>query len=265
MRHAHLPDLLYTTYVLVRSSIDGNGVASVELDAATRANALDKQMSDELASEVDQVVADGARVIVLSARGPVFCAGGSLPGLLAPQHPLSALYAGVEALTGCPVPTIALVDGPAVGAGVTLALACDVIICTPRARFDPRFLDLAIHPGGGHLWRLAGRIGVQGAAALVLLGDELDGNDAATTGLAWRCLPREQAKGLVDRLAERVAKRSPELVRCTKRALRETASLPNAVEAAAVELAAQEWSVAQPDHRRAVEALAARLGLPVQD
>jgi enoyl-CoA hydratase len=164
--------------------MDDNGVAYVELDDADKANALDKRLSDELADAVAAAVSCGARVLVLSACGPVFCAGGSLIGLLKPQHPLSALYAGVEALSACSLPTIALVDGAAVGAGVTLPLACDVIICTPRARFDPRFLDIAIHPGGGHLWRLASRIGVQGAAALVLFGDELDGEEAERAGLA---------------------------------------------------------------------------------
>jgi enoyl-CoA hydratase len=249
--------------VTVRSRIDDNGVAYVELDAADKANALDKRLSDELADAVAAAVSGGARVLVLSACGPVFCAGGSLTGLLKPQHPLSALYAGVEALGACSLPTIALVDGPAVGAGVTLPLACDVIICTPRARFDPRFLDIAIHPGGGHLWRLAGRIGVQGAAALVLFGDELDGADAVRAGLAWRCLPAEEARAFVDRLAVRAAGRPAELVRRTKQTLRDSAALPNAAEAAVLELAAQEWSVRQPEHRQAVEALAARFGLPV--
>jgi len=54
-----------------------------------------------------------------------------------------------------------------VGAGVNPPLACDVVIATPAARFDPRFLDVGIHPGGGHLWRLAGRVGEQGAAGLL--------------------------------------------------------------------------------------------------
>src|SRR5580692_6166608 len=71
-----------------------------------------------------------------------------------------------NALSAAPVPTIAAVATPAIGAGVNLPLACDIILAAPGARFDPRWLDVGIHPGGGHLYRLAERIGPQGAAAL---------------------------------------------------------------------------------------------------
>jgi enoyl-CoA hydratase/carnithine racemase len=66
-----------------------------------------------------------------------------------------------RALADAPVPTLAVVDGPAIGAGVNFALACDVVITTPRAIFDPRFIDVGMHPGGGHLWRLQHRVGPQ--------------------------------------------------------------------------------------------------------
>ena len=63
------------------------------------------------------------------------------------------------------------------------------MVASPDARFDPRWLDVAIHPGGGHLWRLSQRFGRQAAAALVLCGESLDGADAVRAGLAWRCVP----------------------------------------------------------------------------
>ena len=107
----------------------------------------------------------GAGAVVLTAEPPVFCAGGSLDALLSRDVPLAASYDGFLALANAPVPTIAAIDVAAIGAGVNLPLACDVILAAPSARFDPRWLDVGIHPGGGHLWRLFQRVGTQGAAA----------------------------------------------------------------------------------------------------
>jgi enoyl-CoA hydratase len=157
------------------------------------------------------------------------------------------------------VPTIALVTGPAVGAGVNLALACDVIVAGESARFDPRFLDVGIHPGGGHLWRLTERVGPQGAAALSLLGDTLTGPEAAARGLAWRCVPDAEGLDLALSFARRAAGRSPELVQRTKRTLRESRPLTDPVAASALELEAQEWSVRQPHFARTVERIRTQL------
>ena len=134
--------------------------------------------------------------IVIAAAPPVYSAGGSVDDLLEPKAPLEAMYAGFEAIAAAPVPTVAAVGGPAVGAGVNVALACDVIVCSPSARFDPRWLDVGIHPGGGNLWSLRERIGRQATAALVLCGESVDGEEAARIGLAWRCVPDD---GLVER------------------------------------------------------------------
>jgi enoyl-CoA hydratase len=158
------------TRSLVRLTVDV-GVAWLRLADPEHRNALSKRLSDDLGAAVDSAMARGARAIVLTAEPPVFCAGGSLDGLLDRRVPLSEMYAGMLRLVDAPVPTIAAVGGPAIGAGVNLPLACDIVIASTSARFDPRFLDVGIHPGGGHLWRLGQRIGPQGAAALVLCGD----------------------------------------------------------------------------------------------
>jgi enoyl-CoA hydratase len=243
---------------LVRVDFDpGNGVGVILLDDPAHRNVLSRAMSDALATAVASALEAGARAIVLAASPPVFCAGGSVDDLLDPPGPLADAYAGMHALATCPVPTIAAVGGAAIGAGVSLALACDVIVVSVEARFDPRFLDVAIHPGGGHLWHLSRRVGVQGAAAMVLCGDVLSGEEAVRAGMAWRSVSHGDLLGTAETLARGAASRSPDLVVRTKETLYRTAPLLDREEAERIELEAQEWSVAQPAHLQAVKALRA--------
>jgi enoyl-CoA hydratase len=130
---------------LVRFSME-SGVAVLELDDAPHRNALSLAMSRELARSVERALDNAARAVVLTATAPVFCSGGSLEDLLERRTPLEDSYEGFLALAECAVPTVCAIAGPAIGAGVNLVLACDVVICTPEARFDPRFLDVGTHP-----------------------------------------------------------------------------------------------------------------------
>jgi enoyl-CoA hydratase len=225
-----------------------DGVAVLRLDDPNRRNALSPAMSTALAAAVEGALAAGAGALVLTASPPVFCSGGSLDDLISPVVPLRDSYAGYQRLADAPVPTIAAVGGAAIGAGVNLPLACDVVIASPSASFDPRFLDVGIHPGGGHLWRLAGRVGEQGAAALVLCGDRLTGEEAAATGLAWRCVDDGKLLETALILARRAAGRPRDLVIRTKSTLRASRAVTNPAEAAELELAAQEWSVTRPGY-----------------
>ncbi|ONH61786.1 enoyl-CoA hydratase [Frankia sp. CcI49] len=232
-----------------------DGFAVLTLNDPAHRNALSYEMSCAIAEAVELVLAADAGAIVLTAAPPVFCAGGNLDDLIAPRVPLADTYAGMLALAHAPVPTIAAVGGAAIGAGVNLPLACDIIIAGESASFDPRFLDVGIAPGGGHLWRLAGRIGTQGAAALVLCGDRLTGAEAARSGLAWRCVPDDELTAVATRLARRAAGRQHDLVARTKETLRTTAALADADEAVAAELVVQQWSVDRPgfaDHVRGI-------------
>jgi enoyl-CoA hydratase len=237
-------------------------VGVIRLSDPAHRNALSPALSNALAEAVRRALDADAGALVLTAEPPVFCAGGSLDALLTRDVPLAASYAGFTALAHAPVPTIAAVDTPAVGAGVNLPLACDVILASPSARFDPRWLDVGIHPGGGHLWRLTQRVGAQGAAALVLCGDVLSGAEAAAAGLAWRCVPDDALLPLAMTYARRAAGRSRPLVTRTKQSLRASEQLTTADQAMALELEAQEWSMDQPgfaDRVREIQAsLAAR-------
>jgi enoyl-CoA hydratase len=250
---------------LVHTTIDDHGVAQLTLSDPEHRNALRIEMAIALADAVSTALSNGARAVVLAAEPPVFCAGGSLDDLIEPRAPLEETYVGFLAVARCPVPTIAAVGGACVGAGVNLPLACDVIVATPAARFDPRWLDVGIHPGGGHLRRLSQHIGRQGAAALVLCGEVVDGTDAARLGLAWRCVADDELLPVAHALAQRSAQRDDELVRRTKASLDASIDLGDD-EALALELVAQRWSMARPGFREGVirirERLAARAERP---
>ena len=154
-----------------------DGVATIVLDDVGHRNALSWAMVRAITSAVEDVVQAGCRALILTNTPPVFSAGGSVDDLLAPKAPLEHMYGAFTALAAAPMPTVAAVDGAAVGAGINLALACDLTICTSRSSFDVRFLDVGIHPGGGQLWRLRQLLGRQGAAALSLFGEVLTGED----------------------------------------------------------------------------------------
>lgn len=235
------------------------GVATVRLEDPEHRNALSRALSDQLADAVDDCLGVGAKAIVVTAAPPVFCAGGSLDDLGRKDRPLKEAYRGYLALANAPVPTLAAVDGAAIGAGVNLVLACDVVLVTHRAVIDPRFLDVGIHPGGGHLWRLQRRIGVQGAAALVLFGDRLEGQEIVEARLAWKCVAPRELEERAMAMARRVADRPDALVARTKASLGESAAMRDQTEAFALELAAQEWSVAQPFFTQTLEALKQRI------
>jgi enoyl-CoA hydratase len=221
-------------------------IGRVHLDDPERRNALSKELSDAVAAAVVDLQ-ESVGAIVLTAEPPVFCSGGVLDDLITPRFPLSESYAGMTALAACPVPTICVVEGPAIGAGVNLPLACDVVVTGPKARIDPRFLDVGIHPGGGHLARLRAKVGRQGAVAMSLCGDSLSGEEAAAAGFAWRCSPDPLA--LAMRLAWRAAHRDRQLV------VRAKQSLDDPGDPYEVELAAQQWSVDRPGFKEGVQAI----------
>jgi len=160
------------------------------------------------------------------------------------------------------MPTVAAIDGAAIGAGITLFLCCDLAICTPASRFDLRFLDVGIHPGGGALWRLDRVLGKQGAAALTLFGEVLDGDEAERRGLVWRCVGADDLAAEAGRLAQIAASRDPELVSRTKRTMASVVTVDGPASAIDLELAAQRWSMERPAFQASLGDLRERLGRP---
>jgi enoyl-CoA hydratase len=237
-----------------------DGVATIVLDDVGHRNALSWAMVCAITRAVENAVDADCRALILTNTPPVFSAGGSVDDLLVPKAPLEDMYDAFTALAAAPMPTVAAVDGAAVGAGINLALACDLTICTPRSTFDVRFLDVGIHPGGGQLWRLRQLLGRQGAAALSLFGEVLTGEEAARRGLVWRCLERAEIRGEAHRLALRAGRHDVELTARVKRTLDATAAIHDSDAAIAGELEPQRWSIGRPAFEEALAELRERLG-----
>jgi enoyl-CoA hydratase len=243
----------------VKLERDGN-VAVVILDDPARRNALSLEVTVQLGQAVEEASADpSVGALVVTATPPAFCAGGSVDDLLNPRAPLRDLYAGVLALSRTTLPSVAAVNGPVIGAGVNVPLSCDVILASPKARFDPRFMDLGIHPGGGHLWRMERLVGRQAAAALVIFGESLTGEEAARVGLAWRCVDDDELLDTAVALARRAADRPRDLVGRAKSVLDANLSYDSWEEAFEVEYTHQDWSMDQPAFQARLAELRAKL------
>jgi enoyl-CoA hydratase len=246
-----------------------DGVGIVTLDEPAHRNSLTLPMVAELSRRLDALEADDTvGAVVVTGTPPAFCAGADLAHLAGeaggPNGPdreqgLRAIYEGFLRVSRSPLPTVAAVNGAAVGAGMNLALACDVRVAARRARFDTRFLQLGLHPGGGHTWMLRRAVGPQTAAAMVLFGEELDGAAAADCGLAWRCVADEDVVDAAVALAARAAAAPRALVSRTKQTMQGMALVPDHDTAVEVELQAQLWSLGQPEFAERLAALAAKI------
>ena len=229
-------------------------VAVITVNDPDRRNAVTDAMSGQLRDAVGRAEADpGVHAVVITGAGPAFCAGADLSALgAAAREGLERIYAGFMAVGRCALPTIAAVNGPAVGAGMNLALAADVRVAGPHAVFDPRFQKLGIHPGGGATWMLQRAVGPQVARAALLFGLRFDAEEAVRHGLALSVAEDPLAAAL--ELAAGPAAAPREVVLATKASLRATA-IPGFVDtdhheaAKNIELGPQATSIESPEFR----------------
>lgn len=199
-------------------------VAVITVNDPDHRNAVTGEMSARLRDAVQRAEADpGVHAVVVTGAGRAFCAGADLSALgAATEDGLLALYDGFMAVAECRLPTIAAVNGPAVGAGLNLALAADVRIAGPAALFDCRFQQLGLHPGGGATWMLHRAVGPQVARAALLFGMRFDAEAAVRHGLALQTAGDPVAAALA--LAAGPAAAPRDVVLATKATMRATAS-----------------------------------------
>jgi enoyl-CoA hydratase len=228
--------------------------AVVTLVDRERRNAMTATMVAEIVETFDALEADASvGAVVITGEPPAFCSGADVAALGSlsdeqtegGRRSIASIYEGFLRVLRSPLPTVAAVNGPAVGAGLNLALACHLRLAGESARFDTRFLRIGLHPGGGHAWMLDRAVGPQTAAAMVLFGQRLDGARAAAVGLAWACYPDGE---LVDRaveLASNAASVPRELSAAAAATLREVPWQADFDAAVATEVTRQTWSLGQ--------------------
>ena len=142
---------------------------------------------------------------------------------------------------------------------MNLALGCDVRIAARRARFDTRFLQIGLHPGGGHTWMQRRIVGPQAAFATVIFSEVVDGAEAERIGLAHRCVDDDRLIEAARTMAAGAASAPRELVLITKRTIQEMADVATHDEAVAKELDPQVWTARQPWFAERIAALKARI------
>lgn len=243
---------------LVLVHVDHN-VAVITINDPDRRNAVTAEISAALRAAVDAAEANqDVHAVVVTGAGKAFCAGANLTALgEATEDGLRVIYDGFLAVANCTLPTIAAVNGAAVGAGLNLALAADVRIAGPHALFDPRFQKLGIHPGGGATWMLQRAVGPQVARASLLFGMSFDAETAVRHGLALRVA--EDPVAAARELAAGPAAAPRDVVVATKASMRATAN-PGFIDsdqhsiAVDTELRPQATSIESPEFARRLEA-----------
>ena len=160
-------------------------VATVTLDRPEKRNALDTPACVDLAAAIDEAVEAGARALVLAGAGTNFCSGADLR-TVEDEDFVPTLYRTLGRLKDVPICTIAAVHGPALGAGTQLAIACDLRVVAPDARFGIPAAKLGLMTDHWTAQRLAALAGPGPARAVLLACEELDADDALRLGLANR-------------------------------------------------------------------------------
>ena len=242
--------------------LDLGRVATLTLARPDRLNALTPEMAEELPQAFARIDTDASvRVVVVRGEGRAFCAGGDFDlieamSTRAPEDNRDSLrrfYAAFLSIARLRVPTIAVVHGAAMGAGLCLAAACDLRIATEDAKLGANFVRIGLHPGGASTALLPRLVGVGRATEMLLTGRSVSGLEAAAIGLVHRAVPAAGLEAAVRDLAEDLAAAAPIAVRQAKETLQR--DLWRALdEATDRESFAQSIDFATEDLREAVRA-----------
>jgi enoyl-CoA hydratase len=250
------------SYEHIRVETDGP-IGRLTLDRPGERNAMTLTMGREIEHAVAALNRDAAaRVVVITGAGKAFSAGGNLKtlgkeaGLGDDGEDLGGgevFYKAFLAVRDLNVPTIAAVNGHAIGAGLCFALACDLRIVHRDAKLGMTFVKLGIHPGMAAKWNLPRLIGPARAADLLYTGRLVDAAEALDIGLASRVAGDDFA-GVVDSVAGEIAANGPVALRLLKETLRGTADR-TIDEAVAREASAQAQTFTTDDAREGIRAM----------
>jgi enoyl-CoA hydratase len=234
------------------------------LDDPTRRNML----SEDVVAGIDQHISafeqdPEVRCIIVTGRGSAFCAGAPLTVLEAAARDdfsvARRVYDAFLRVEECPLPTIAAVNGPALGAGFNLAMACDLVLSSELGWFQSRYPAMNLHPGGGHLWLLQRAVGPAAARAIGLFDARVTAAEAQRLGLVWEVLAIEELMPRAEELAGALASRDPDYLRTLKSSTAEAWNGMTYRAAVQAEEERQRVSVARPAFLTALSRLQSRI------
>jgi enoyl-CoA hydratase/carnithine racemase len=208
-------------------------VGLITLNEPEKRNALTLELLDQFGDTLDAVASNPElRVVVLTGAGKGFCSGADftamsgltkatgMEGVGATHEAIRAMYGRLLKLQELPQPTIAAMNGAAVGGGLALALLCDIRVASEDAKIGANFARLGIHPGLGISHLLPKIVGYQNAADLLYSGRLIRGTEAEQLGLVKTALPAEQVLEYAMGLAQEMAQSAPLSLRMIKQTLR---------------------------------------------
>jgi len=236
-------------------------IATVTLNRPEARNALNLEMREALEAALRALGEDpGVRVLILRGAGEHFCAGGDVKFMLERRMTaaegrarVEAMNRAVRALVHFRTPTIAMVDGFAVGAGCNLALACDLVVASDRARFGEVFARIGLVPDGGGIYLLPRRVGLARAKELVFTADVIGAAEAERLGLVNRIVPAVELEGRTRALARQLADGPPRAHAMAKSLLNRALDI-DLDTALAWEALVQGMMITSTDHREGLAA-----------
>lgn len=235
-------------------------LALLRLNRPERRNALDARLRAELLHALEELShTPSVRALLLSARGPAFCAGGDLEELSVPRS-LEGARAYVEevglvirALWSHPKPVIAAVEGPAFGAGFSIVMACDLVVASETARFSQAFGRVGLLPDLGSAYFLPRLVGMQRAKEWIFTGREIRAQELERLGLVNRLVAAGKAEEEGRMLAGEMARAAPLALASGKRLLHQAWEV-GLEEVLKKEAVAQAACIVSEDHREGIAA-----------
>ena len=196
-----------------------DGIVIVTLNRPEARNALSVALIDALEAAIEQVEHEPARVLILAGAGSVFCAGMDLKGVLADAAGMRRMLRGLSQvmrrIRRLPIPTIAQVQGAAIGGGCGLMVVTDFAVTHPQAKVGYPEVSLGVCPAVVAPW-LIRKVGGGRARALLLAGGTMSGTTGYETGLATHLVPRDRLEAEVQSLGRRLAEGGPQALGVTK-------------------------------------------------
>ncbi|RJP60053.1 MAG: crotonase [Deltaproteobacteria bacterium] len=214
-------------------SKEEGGIAVITLNRPDALNALNAEVGKDLRKAAEILKEDEeVRVIIVTGQGRAFAAGADIKELkdansCEAREWARALFDSFEALGRMPKPVIAAVNGIAFGGGCELALACDFIVASEKAKFGVPEIKIGVFPGAGGMYRLARAVGMRMAKEMVFVGDPIDAKTAQDIGLANRVFPADKFLDEVKSLARNIASKSGITLKLAKQALNEAQDSPD--------------------------------------